>query len=88
VLLPFCVEAGSFFGVNALLTNLCQNVARTEPQYEHQYRFQLLHGSFSFRRQALDALSLYPLRYNLKLTLRQGDFCEGFVSVRVLIGKR
>lgn len=37
--------------------------------------------------KALDALSLYPLRYNLKLTLRQGESCKKSVNVRRLIGR-
>src|ERR1700730_11860175 len=37
--------------------------------------------------KALDALSLYPLRYNLKSTLRQGTFCKGSANIRMLIGR-
>lgn len=72
VLFPFCAEAGNFLGFNALLADLRQNVARSQPQYEHQYRFHVLHECFSPGSKALDALSLYQLRYNLKSTLRQG----------------
>jgi hypothetical protein len=38
--------------------------------------------------KAPDALSLYALRYNLKLTLRQEAFCKESVKVRMLIGRR
>jgi hypothetical protein len=36
--------------------------------------------------KALDALPLYPLRYNLKSTLRQGGYVKN-LNVRVLIEK-
>src|SRR6266849_4835054 len=37
--------------------------------------------------KALDALSLYPSRYNLKSTLTQEAFCKESVNGRMLIGK-
>src|SRR5438309_3853075 len=74
-------RSASRLAVSLASTRCWPTCAKRLPEVNHNTSINI---DFIFRMspsphdggKALDALSLYPLRYNLKLTLRQGLFCK------------